>query len=69
MFVPSYEQAVRVSRVAQSVLSNFYYRKIKCWEQCETLRAECDVHGVVLDLLKETLHQTCEHHWMPDKKH
>lgn len=33
--------------------------------------AECDVHGVSGFGLTEiqTLHQTCEHHWMLDKKH
>lgn len=46
------KQAVRLSRPLQSVLSNFSSKKIKCWEQCEIPRAEYDVNGMALDLLR-----------------
>lgn len=47
------KQAVRLSRPAQSVLSNFSSKKIKCWEQCEIPRAEYDVNGMALRLTQE----------------
>lgn len=46
------KQAVRLSRPLQSVLSNFSSKKIKCWEQREIPRAEYDVNGMALDLLR-----------------